>query len=197
MGKFERDEVEQAFAQYWKVGCVDEDWVAWTNLFTPDVQYLDHFWGPLRGRDEVGLWIDAVMKGVPEIYTALDWYTIEDDKVVFHCQNRRDNPDSEGPRYFDFPGISTLWYAGDGRWGAEEDFWDRSGARRTTVDYHAACDRAGATTPELRMLRGYWPDGPDWARTEAAPTPSWLGRDDLPGITKPVELAALLAPLRD
>jgi hypothetical protein len=180
----------------WKVGCVEEDWVAWTNLFLPDVYYVDHFWGPLHGRKEVGLWIDAVMKAVPEIYTVLDWYTIEDDKVVFHCQNRRDNPDGEGPRYFDFPGLSVLWYAGDGLWAAEEDFWDRSGARHTTAEYQAACQRAGARTLEQRLLRRHWPEDPRWARTEKGPSPSWLGRDDIPAITKPRELRELLERAR-
>ena len=196
MARFSRDEVDQAFARMWKMGCVDEDWASWTELFVPDVYYVDHFWGPLHGREEVALWIDAVMKGVPEIYTVLDWYTIEDEKVVFHCQNRRDNPGREGPRYFDFPGLSTLWYAGDGLWAAEEDFWDRSGARRTTAEYHEACERAGAKTPEQRMLRRYWPDGPEWARTEKDPSPSWLNHDDIPPITKPRELRELLQRVR-
>jgi len=192
--KFKRSEVEEAFAHYYKVGPVDEDWVAWTNVFVPDCYYVDHFWGPLHGRGEVDLWIHAVMKGVPEIYTVLDWYAIDDDKVTFHMQNRRDNPDpNEGPPYFDFPGLSVIWYAGDGLWLAEEDFWDRTGARATTGEYHAACERAGATTPESRMTRRYWPDGPDFARTDAEPKPSWLGMDDIPGITKPRELRELLA----
>jgi len=31
--------------------------------------------------------------------------------VCFHKQNRRDKPDPEGPPYFDFPGLSTLWHS--------------------------------------------------------------------------------------
>ena len=125
--------MEEAFAHWWKVGCVDEDWGAWVDLFVPDVLYHDHFWGPLHGRDEVALWIAAVMKGVPEIYTVLDWYTIDGDTVVFHCENRRDNPHDEGPDYWDFAGLSMIRYAGDGLWTSEEDFWDLPGARRTSV----------------------------------------------------------------
>ena len=79
---FERSEVEEAFAHWWSVGNSREDWWAWTDLFTPDVHYVDHFWGPLHGRDEVRLWIEAVMKGVPEIYTYLDWYRIDDYRVT-------------------------------------------------------------------------------------------------------------------
>ncbi|HMG44307.1 MAG TPA: nuclear transport factor 2 family protein [Acidimicrobiales bacterium] len=191
--QFPRNEIDEAFQHYWKVGCVDEDWVAWTDLFVPDVHYVDHFWGPLRGRKQVDVWIHAVMKGVPEIYTVLDWYAIDGNRVVFRLQNRRDNPSADGPPYFDFPGLSVITYAGDGLWASEEDYWDRTGARRTSEEYAAACDRSGPTTPESRMTRRFWPDGPAWARSDDPPQPSWLDREDLPAITKPRELQELLA----
>jgi len=194
--RFARQEVEDAFVRWWQVGNVGEDWAAWTELFVPDVDYHDYFWGPLHGRAEVDVWIHAVMKGVPEIYTVYEWHTIEDGVVVFKCQNRRDNPDAEGPPYFDFPGLSVLRYAGDGLWASEEDYWDRDGARRTSVDYAAACQRAGVSDPLARMTRRHWPERPSWARGDGVPSPSWLRRNELPGITRPKDLAALIAPLR-
>jgi hypothetical protein len=196
MARFARAEVEAAFAEFWKKGCVDEDWAGWANLFTEDAVYHDHFWGPLYGRREIAVWIDAVMAGVPEIYNVLDWYTIEDATVVWHCQNRRDNPSDEGPAYWDFPGLSVASYAGDGLWTAEEDFWDRDGARRTSVAYAAACERAGAHDVMSRLTRRHWAAQPDWARTDAAPHTSWVDRRDVQPITRPSQLAQLLAPLR-
>lgn len=190
---FPREEVEREFHHWWATGNAGENWAGWVELFTPDVYYIDHFWGPLRSREEIDLWIHAVMKGVPEIYGVLDWYTIEDNIVTFHYQNRRDNPSDEGPAYFDFAGMTILWYAGDGLWAMEEDFWDRTGARDTSIEYAAACRRAGITEPLQRMTRKHWPESPSWARCETPPNPSWLGRDDLPGITKPRELRELLA----
>jgi hypothetical protein len=192
MGRFTRDEVEQAFAHLWKAGCVDEDWAAWTACFTPDVVYYDSFWGWLVGRDEVLLWIDAVMKGVPEVYTVLEWHRIDDDIVTFHCQNRRDNPAPDGPPYFDFPSLSFVRYAGGGQFSTEEDFWELRGARDTSVEYAAACARAGCTTPEQRLSRRHWPASPAWARSDDPPKPSWLARYDVPGVIKPRELYALL-----
>jgi hypothetical protein len=192
MGRHARGEVEQAFAALWKDGCVDEDWHAWTNRFTPDVVYYDHFWGWFQGHDEVLVWIDAVMKGVPEIYTVLEWYRIDDDVVSFYCQNRRDNPDGDGPPYFDFPSLSYVRYAGDGLFSREEDFWDLRGARRTAAAYDAACTRAGGVTPAQRLSRRHWPDGPEWARRDTPPHPSWLDVGELPGVVKPRELYALL-----
>jgi ketosteroid isomerase-like protein len=190
---FPRDEIEQAFVYYWVTGCVREDWDAWADCFVDDVEYVDHWWGPLHGRDEVKIWINAVMRGVPEIYTPLDWYVIEGDTVAFHMQNRRDNPDPDGPPYFDFPGVSVIWYAGDGKFRAEEDFWDLTGARRTTAAYVEACAKVGVTDPLDRMTRKHWPESPEWAHPEpgAVYTPSWFDTD-VPGITRPSDLAALL-----
>jgi hypothetical protein len=193
---FEREEVEAAFAHWYAIGPVGEDWQAWVELYTDDVYYCDHFWGPLYGKDEMKVWIAASMGGVPEIYTVLDWYTIDDEKVCFHMQNRRDNPDPDGPPYFDFPGLSTLWYAGNGKWLAEEDFWDLGGARRTAKLYDEACAKMGVTDPRDRMTRKHWPDSPAWARTDKVPEPSWV-EGDVPGVTRPSQLAALLAPLRE
>jgi SnoaL-like domain len=190
--KFSRKEVQSAFELWWQVGNVAEDWTRWANMFIPDVTYQDYFWGPLRGRAELDLWINAVMKGVPEIYTVYEWHIIEDEKVVFECQNRRDNPDNEGPAYFDFPGMTVLRYAGDGLWESEFDYWDRTGARRRTKEFLAACERAGITDPMETMTRRHWPAGPDWARTEDAPKPSWLDRPELPGIQRPSQLRELL-----
>jgi hypothetical protein len=192
----DRSEVEAAFAHWWQVGNASEQWSAWAELFVPDVEYHDYFWGPLHGHAEVDVWINAVMKGVPEIYGVYEWHVIEGDTVVFKVQNRRDNPDAEGPPYFDFPGLSVLRYAGDGRWRSEEDYWDRDGARRTSIAYVEACRRANVEEPLERMTRRHWGDGPEWSRPPGPPAPSWLTRDELPGITKRRELEELLAPMR-
>jgi len=192
--KFSRSEVEEQFAHFYNLGCVLEDWTGWADLFTDDCHYVEHFWGELHGRDEVRTWIDPVMLGVPEIYTVLEWYAIDDDKVVWSLQNRRDNPDPNGPDYFDFAGLSVAWYAGDGRWAGEEDYWDVKGARSTAEAYAAACRATGTDDPIARMTRRFWPThGPEWARLDRAPSPSWLGRDDIAPITKPRELRELLA----
>jgi len=192
---FPRDEVEEAFARYFSTGPVQEDWEAWVDLMTDDVFYVDHWWGPLYGKEEVKIWIAASMGGVPEIYTVLDWYTIQDDTVVFHMQNRRDNPDPDGPPYFDFPGLSVATYAGDGKWSGEEDFWDLSGARRTAGEYARACEKMGVTDADDRITRKYWPESPSWARYDGVPKPSWIA-GSIPGVTRPSQLAALLEPLR-
>jgi len=148
-------------------------------------------------RPEVDLWINAVMTGVPEICSVYDWHTVDDDVVVFHCQNRRDNPHDEGPEYWDFAGLSALWYAGDVLWRADEDYRDRDGARRTSIDDSAACARAGVTDPIERMTRRHRGAAPPWVRTDAEPHPTWLDRLELPAATRPSQIYALLGRPRD
>jgi hypothetical protein len=196
MSEFSRSEVEEAFAHFYNLGCVVEDWSGWAALFTDDARYVEHFWGEMHGPAEILAWINPVMAGVPEIYTVLDWYTIDGGTVVWSMQNRRDNPDPEGePAYFDFPGLSVAYYAGDGRWSYEEDYWDLRGARATAAGYAEACARVKPDL-ETKMSRRFWPDGPAWARLDGPAQPAWLGREEVTPITKPAELRALLAPLR-
>jgi hypothetical protein len=196
MSEFSRAEVEDAFAHFYNLGCVLEDWSAWAALFTDDALYVEHFWGELHGPAEILAWINPVMSGVPEIYTVLDWYAIDGDKVVWSMQNRRDNPDPAAEQqYFDFPGLSVAIYAGDGRWSYEEDYWDLRGARATALGYAEACARVNPDL-ETKMSRRFWPAGPPWARLDGPANPAWLGREEVTPITKPAELRALLAPLR-
>jgi hypothetical protein len=188
---YPKAEIEEAFQHWWKVGNANEDWWAWADLFTEDCTYIEHFWGILHGREEVRAWIEPVMKGVPEVYGVLEWYVVGDDKVVFEIQNRRDNPHTDGPPYFDFPGMSVVWYAGDGLWSCEEDYWSVNGARTTSEQYAECCRLANASF-EDRLSRKYWPAAPEWARADQPPTPSWLDRPDIKGITRPRELVDVL-----
>ena len=136
MAQFPRDEIDDQFARLYFTGCVKEDWLGWADMFTDDCQYVEHFWGTLHGCAQVRAWIDPVMLGVPEIYTVLDWYTIDENpadgglpRVIWALQNRRDNPDPDGPAYFDFRG-SRLPGTPAMAAGRRGGFWDVKGARR-------------------------------------------------------------------
>ena len=76
--------------------------------------YIEHVLGK-HGREEVRAWIKPTMEDYGEIYTVYEWHMIGDDgRVVVYMQNRRDNPEPGAPP-IDFPGITVLQYAGDGR----------------------------------------------------------------------------------
>ena len=104
MADFPRDEVEAAFVNYWVTGCVRENWEAWVDLFVDDVEYVDHWWGPLHGKEEVKVWIAASMGGVPEMYTAarLVRHRGREDRVPHGEPARQPRP--RGPALLRLPG---------------------------------------------------------------------------------------------
>jgi hypothetical protein len=160
-----RDEVDEAFRQYWRTGAVTEDWEAWADLFTEDAVYIEHVLGTITGRRQIKPWIVQIMAAYPELYTVYEWHMIEGDRVVFYMQNRRDNPEPDKPP-IDFPGISILNYASDRKWNYEEDFWAFPMAQKAQAAY---VDSRAKHDPEhsLKMTRQHWPDSPEWARGPA------------------------------
>jgi hypothetical protein len=162
--KYDKGEVEQAFRKYWALGAVGEDWDAWCDeCFTEDVHYVEHVLGVKEGREAVRRWIKPTMEEYGEIYTAYEWHMVEESgRVVVYMQNRRDNPEPGAPP-IDFPGMTVLQYAGDGRFSLEEDFWSLVEGQRTMKQYDAAL---AAHDPAFRQrrTRRNWGNGPDWTR---------------------------------
>jgi SnoaL-like protein len=160
---FAPEEIESAFRHYWRCGAVGEDWDAWVECFTDDVLYVEHVLGTMHGREAVRAWIKPIMAEFGELYTAYEWHMIDPatGRVCVYMQNRRDHPSGEGT--IDFPGITILRYAGDGRFASEEDFWAVPQAQRTREEYAAACLRHD---PEhaRRRTRRHWGNGPEWTR---------------------------------
>jgi ketosteroid isomerase-like protein len=158
----ERAEVEEAFLRYWRTGAVGEDWPAWADLFTDDAVYVEHVLGNMRGREEIKGWIVPIMNEYSELYTAYEWHIIEGDRVVVYMQNRRDDPDPSQPP-IDFPGVTILEYAGDGKWSKEEDYWAVPAARRASALYAERCQLVDPDHAAKRT-RHHWPDAPAFAR---------------------------------
>jgi hypothetical protein len=163
MPRWSRDELEEAFRTYWRTGAVGEDWDAWADLFTEDAAYREHVLGPKAGREAIRAWIKPIMAQFGEIYTAYEWHLIDEaaGRVVVYMQNRRDHPSGTGT--IDFPGITILEDAGEGRWRVEEDFWSVTEAEAAGKAYAAACaqhDPAHAT----KRTRLDWGRGPAWTR---------------------------------
>jgi SnoaL-like domain len=168
MATVDRDEVEQAFRTYWRLGAVGEDWDAWVDeCFTDDVEYIEHVLGNMRGREAVRAWIKPIMADYGELYTVYEWHQVGDDgRVVVYMQNRRDNPDPAGPP-IDFPGITVLQYGSNGQFSSEEDFWAFPAAQKTLTEYAAALERHDPDHKAKRTRRD-WGSGPEW--TQGAPT---------------------------
>lgn len=155
-------EVEDAFLRYWRLGAVGEDWPAWADLFTDNAVYVEHVLGTMHGRDEIKTWIVDVMNRYSELYTVYEWHMTDGDRVVVYMQNRRDDPDPTRPP-IDFPGITILDYAGDGKFSREEDYWSVPGANRAGKIYAERCAEVDPDHPAKRT-RHHWPTAPDFAR---------------------------------
>jgi hypothetical protein len=171
MGKFPRDEIEQAFRKYWQTGAVGEDWDGFADCFTEGALYVEHVLGRRNGREEIRSWIKPIMERFCELYTAYEWHVVDEDndRVIVYMQNRRDHPSGTGT--LDFPGITILHYAGSGLFDYEEDYWSVPGAEEVAKTYREACD---ALDPDHKSKRTRldWGNGPAWTRGAA----SWFDR---------------------
>jgi ketosteroid isomerase-like protein len=172
----DRDEVEEAFRHYFMVGPVMEDWIGWSQLFTDDAVYFDHYYGRFRGPKEIERFLDSTMMFGKHCYTALEWFNLDGDRVVWKGINRADHPDRSQPP-FEFPSLQIIQYAGDGKWRSEEDWWIQSEMVAYAKGYWKACQAIDPDFSE-QLSRAHWGDI-DWARPPAGhvATPSWLGRE--------------------
>ncbi len=163
MAAWSADELEAAFRRYWQTGAVGEDWSGWADLFTEDVEYVEHFLGAMRGRETIRAWIVPLMARYGELYPAYEWHTIDvaRGRVVFTMQNRRDHPD--GQSAIDFSGISMIDYAGGGLWRRQEDYWAAPAAERCFKLYQ---DARKAIDPDhdKKRTRKDWGLGPSWCQ---------------------------------
>jgi hypothetical protein len=163
MPKFSPEELERAFRTYWETGAVGERWEEWSDLFTEDAAYHERILGSMQGRQAIRDWIVPIMAEYGELYTGYEWHSVDAGlgKVMVYMQNRRDHPSGEGT--IDFPGITILDYAGDGRWSQEEDYWALPAARSAQKEYDQAREKFDPEHPAKRT-RHHWGNGPDWTR---------------------------------
>lgn len=139
-----RREVEEAFRLHWTLGSVDENWAAWPDRLTEDVEYVEHVYGEMHGREAVRSWIVGLMAQRADVHAVLDWYVISGARLVLRMTNRYYHPDPDGAP-FDFPGLTVLRYAGDGLFGYQEDYWSQRLAKVAYLGWTAAVEAAGGT----------------------------------------------------
>ena len=158
-----REEVEAAFAEFLRRGVGEEDWPAWADVFTDEASYIEHNLGRFHGSKEIAEWIIPTMADFPSMTLWVEWSMIEGDRVVFYIWNNLPDP-AGGGRHFQFPNATVIEYAGDGKWGLEEDYYNPNSARDVVVDWL----KSGGTkeTPRDPSLTGI----ADWA--PAVPVPA-------------------------
>jgi hypothetical protein len=130
MGTWSRDELEEAFANYQRVGEEagrTKDWNPWADLFTEDATYVEHLFGTMQGREAIRTWITQVMSVFPGVNMPefpIDWYIVDEDRGWIACKiwNRMEDP-GDGSVHEE-ANLTLLKYAGDGLWSYEEDAYN-------------------------------------------------------------------------
>lgn len=127
---FTRDELSDAFDTFERTvarAAETRDWDAWVEHYTPDVDYVEHAAGTMRGRDEVRTWIQRTMTTFPGSHMVAFpslWSVIDEPTGRIICE--LDNPmrDPGDGSVITATNISILTYAGDGQWCRQEDVYN-------------------------------------------------------------------------
>ena len=130
MPRFSREELTEAFATFEATvaeAARTRDWDAWVGHYTPDVDYIEHAMGTMKGRDEVRAWITRTMGTFPGSYMTEFpslWSVIDEDTGRVICE--LDNPmrDPGDGTIISATNISIVTYAGDGLWSRQEDIYN-------------------------------------------------------------------------
>jgi ketosteroid isomerase-like protein len=122
---FPREEVEAAAARYVEVRAdIDAGRCSWADLaqfFTDDAVFVDPAWGRVEGLDEMRATVfgDA-MVGFEDWKFPIAFTAIDGDVVVVKWKQVLPGTRADGSP-FQQSGVSTLIYAGDGKFEYEED----------------------------------------------------------------------------
>jgi len=102
---------------------VDEGRNTWGDLaryFTDDAVFIDPAWGRVEGIDNIRKFFIESMTGLEDWTFPVEFTAIEGDNVVVKWQQVLPGTRADGRAYVQ-SGVSTLIYAGDGKFSYEED----------------------------------------------------------------------------
>jgi SnoaL-like protein len=127
---FSRSELAAAFEKFEQTvarAAETRDWDAWVEHYTPDVLYIEHAAGTMRGRDEVREWIQRTMSTYPGSHMVAFpslWSVIDEPtgRIIMELDNPMKDP-GDGS-VITATNISIITYAGDGLWRQQEDIYN-------------------------------------------------------------------------
>ena len=128
--RFTRAELTAAFATFEQTvanAARTRDWDAWVSHYTPDVDYIEHAMGTMKGREQVREWIYRTMTAFPGSHmTAFPslWSVIDEStgRVIIELDNPMRDP-GDGT-IVSATNISIITYAGNGLWSRQEDIYN-------------------------------------------------------------------------
>jgi len=123
-------ELKDAFEVFCRVGndCAEvDDYNGFADLFTEDCLYVEHFYGTMRGREEVRNWIVPLMREYPineMVRYTNDWVYYDEAKGrVLFCPRTHMSDPGDGSEHSE-TNWSLVEYAGNGLWCMEEDIYN-------------------------------------------------------------------------
>ena len=121
---FPPEEVEAAVANYVRLReRIDAGEATWTDLadvFTDDAVYVDPAWGRVEGRAGIREFLEESMRGLDDWRFPVEFTAVDGDRVVIKWVQVVPGTRPDGSPITQ-SGVSTLVYAGGGRFRYEED----------------------------------------------------------------------------
>ncbi len=156
MSRFTEDELLAAFAEHQRKVreiTASGEWERFADLFTEDVDYIEHAYGRMRGRAEVAAWSAKTMGSFPGNHMTdfpANWVIADAGLGRIVCEV--DNPfrDPGDGTHITAANITILDYAGDGLWSRAEDVYNPMHFGKAAMDWCAKAAELGTITEEAR-----------------------------------------------
>jgi hypothetical protein len=147
--EFSRSELADAFEKFEQTvaaAAETRDWDAWVEQYTPDILYIEHAAGTMRGRDEVREWIRRTMTTFPGSHMVAFpslWSVIDEStgRIIIELDNPMRDP-GDGS-VISATNISIITYAGDGLWSRQEDIYNPLRFLRASMKWCAKAQALG------------------------------------------------------
>ena len=124
MTQFPREEIEATIAEYVRVReAIDRGelpWDAMAQFFTDDAVYIDPAWGRVQGIDHLREFFTESMRGLDDWEFPIEATAIAGNLVLIKWTQITPGAKPDGSKYMQ-SGLSTLRYAGDGKFDYDED----------------------------------------------------------------------------
>lgn len=130
---FSYDEVLNAFENYVNLGPIKQHWNEFVELFIDNVVYIVNENTVYYGKEAIKRHLKNRSKKVPKMsFSRIDWFEIEQNRVTFYIWNEMT---SKSGKHYRLPQVSIIYYAGNGKWKFQEDFYDQFTFMRRIFSY--------------------------------------------------------------
>jgi hypothetical protein len=123
-------ELQAAFEHYQATvrrAVAERDWTLFAGLFTENATYNEHAYGRFSGRGAIAEWAVRTMTTFPGnamVGFPISWSVLDLDRGWIVCEVQNVMADPGDGSVHQAPNLTILHYAGDNRFGHEEDVYN-------------------------------------------------------------------------